>query len=86
MALPVKSRRGWVRPVADESSVDFNAFASVDFQRTIPELDKARYKAEKLKEKLVDLLILIDIVKERLPGKAAVPDPTLSTCPSVRVG
>ncbi len=70
LALPVKSRRGWVRPVADESSVDFDAFASVDFQRTIPELDKARYKADRLQEKRGDLLILIGIVKERLPGKA----------------
>lgn len=70
LALPVKSRRGWVRPVADESSVDFDAFASVDFQWTIPELDKARYKAEKLNEQLADLLILIDIVKGRLPRRA----------------
>jgi len=70
LALPVKAGRGWVRPVADESSVDFDAFASVDFQRTIPELDKARYKADKLKEQLSDLLILIGIVKDRLPGRA----------------
>jgi hypothetical protein len=70
LALPLKSRRGWVRPVADESSVDFDAFASVDFQRTIPELDKARYKAEKLNEQLADLAILIGIVKERLPARA----------------
>jgi hypothetical protein len=70
LALPVKSRRGWVRPVADESSVDFDAFASVDFQRTVPELDKARYKADRLQEKLGDLLIMVGIVKERLPGRA----------------
>jgi hypothetical protein len=70
LALPVKAGRGWVRPVADESSVDFDAFASVDFQRTIPEFDKAKYKAEKLKEKIGDLLILIGIVKERLSGRA----------------
>jgi len=70
LALPVKSRRGWVRPTVDESSVDFDAFASVDFQRTIPELDKARYKADRLQEKLGDLLIMVGIVKERLPGKA----------------
>jgi hypothetical protein len=70
LALPVKSRRGWVRPVADESSVDFDAFASVDFERTMPEFDKARYKADKLDEQLSDLAILIGIVKERLPARA----------------
>jgi hypothetical protein len=70
LALPVRSRQGWSGPVADESSVDFDAFASVDFQRTMPEFDKARYKADRLQEKLSDLLIMVGIVKERLPGKA----------------
>jgi hypothetical protein len=38
--------------------------------RIKPEFDKARYKAEKLREQMKDLLILIGIVKERLPGRA----------------
>jgi hypothetical protein len=42
----------------------------VDFERTRPEFDKARYKADKLREKLKDVLIMLGIVKERLPGKA----------------
>lgn len=48
-------------------SVDFNAFASVDFERTQPEFDKARYKADKLKEELKDVFIAFSIVSARLP-------------------
>jgi len=71
LALPVKAGRGWVQPVVDESGgVDFGAFGTVDFERTAPEFDKARYKADRLQEKLGDLLIMVGIVKERLPGKA----------------
>ena len=71
MALPVRRRRGSLQPSVDESGrIDWGAFATVDFDRLRPEFDKARYKAERLKEQLGDLLILVGIVKERLPGKA----------------
>jgi len=71
LALPFKSRRGWVQPAVDESGgIDFDAFGTVDFERAMPEFDKARYKADRLQEKLADLLIILGIVKERLPGKA----------------
>lgn len=71
LALPIRSGRGWVHPKVDESNgVDFGAFASVDFERTAPEFDKARYKADKLNERLGDLLIMIGIVKGRIPGGA----------------
>lgn len=63
LSLPVKRREGWVRPNFDEG-----AFGSVDFDRLVPEFDKVRYKAEKLREQLRDLLITISIVKERLPS------------------
>jgi len=46
--------------------VDFNAFASVDFGRLRPEFDKARYKADKLKEQLKDVLITIAMLNERI--------------------
>lgn len=36
----------------------------------MPEFDKVRYKADKLREQLKDLMIRIGLVKERLPGKA----------------
>ena len=71
LALPVKARRGWIQPTIDESGhLDWGAFGSVDFERNKPEFDKARYKAEKLREQMKDLAILIGIVKERLPGRA----------------
>jgi hypothetical protein len=71
LALPVKGRSSWIRPVVDEAGgVDFGAFGTVDFQKLMPEFDKARYKADKLREQLKDLTIRMAIVKERLPGKA----------------
>ena len=49
--------------------VDFNAFASVDFDRTQPEFDKIRYKTDKLNEEVKDLIIMFDIIKERIAGR-----------------
>ena len=71
LRLPQRQKRWGLQPAIDESGdVDWGAFATVDFERTRPEFDKARYKAEKLREELRDALIILDIVKERLPGKA----------------
>lgn len=71
LELPVKGSGSWIRPVVEESGyVDFGAFGTVDFQRIVPEFDKLRYKADKLREQLKDLAIRMAIVKERLPGKA----------------
>ena len=71
LALPEKARRDWIQPAIDESGhIDWGAFGSVDFDRIRPEFDKARYKAQKLREQMKDLAILIGIVKERLPGRA----------------
>jgi len=70
LALPVKGSRSGIRPVVDEAGgVDFGAFGTVDFERLYP-FDKMRFKADKLREQLRDLVIRIGIVKERLPGKA----------------
>ena len=71
LALPVKSRKGWIQPNIDEDgSVDFGAFGTVDFDRRVPEFDKARYKADKIREYLSDLAITVRIVSERMPGSA----------------
>jgi hypothetical protein len=71
LALPVKGKGSWIQPVIDEAGgVDWGAFGTVDFERTMPEFDKARYKADKLREQLKDLTIRMGLVKERLPGKA----------------
>ena len=62
-------RQGGFRPDMEDGIV-VGAFGSVDFDRCGPGIDKARYKAGKLREQLKDLLIMVSIVKERLPGKA----------------
>jgi hypothetical protein len=50
--------------------IDFNAFASVDFERTQPQFDKLRYKIEKLREKLKDMVFMLKIMSARIPGRA----------------
>jgi len=71
LALPVRGRKDTIRPSVDENSVTYGAFGTVDFDRSIPEFDKARYKAEKLRETLQDLVIMVDIVRDRLPAGRA---------------
>ena len=68
--LPVEVRRSSIWPEIDESGcLDWGAFGTVDFERTQPTFDKARYKAEKVRERLKDVLIMLSIVKERVPGR-----------------
>ena len=67
LALPVRGSKGFRPDFVDNGGVEFNAFATVDFKRTMPEFDKARYKAEKLKEELQNVFIMFSIVQERLP-------------------
>ncbi len=68
LALPVQKRRWGIMPAIDESGgVDWGAFGTVDFERTQPAFDKARYKAERLREELKDALIMFSIVADRLP-------------------
>jgi hypothetical protein len=68
LMLPSKGLRHSVLPVVDEAfGVDWGAFATVDFDRIRPEFDKARYKAEKLREQLKDTLIMLSTVSGRLP-------------------
>lgn len=69
LALPNQSKDSWIRPVVDESGVDFGAFGTVDFERQFP-FNKLRFKADKLREQLKELAIRIAIVKQRLPGRA----------------
>jgi hypothetical protein len=46
--------------------LDYNAFASVDFDRMRPEFNKIKYKADKLQERLKDLMIMIRIKLESI--------------------
>ena len=69
--LPGKGKSSGIRPDVDEcGGVDWGAFGTVDFQQRVPGFDKARYKAEKVREQLKDVMLLFDMVKERVPGRA----------------
>ena len=71
LALPVRGNRSLIRPAIDEDGgVDFGAFATVDFDRYGPGFDKARYKVDKLREEVRDLVIRFSIINEKMPQKA----------------
>jgi len=68
LALPCRTRNGWVRPRLDEfGRWDWGAFGTVDFLRMQPPFDKARYKADKLQEQLSWALNIMGTVQDRLP-------------------
>ncbi len=70
LLLPVRPRRSTVTANLDEDGqVDWGAFGTVDFDR-YRQFDKARYKADKLREEFKNLLLLIDISKSHVPGNA----------------
>lgn len=71
LVLPVRGQQSGIRPEADECGhVDWGAFGTVDFDRIRPRFDKARYKADKLREELKDAAIMLSIVMERVPGRS----------------
>ena len=71
LALPAPSRGSGIRAaVADNGGVDWGAFGTVDFDRHRPEWDKARYKADKLREQVKNLLITFAVIRDRIPGRA----------------
>jgi hypothetical protein len=71
LALPVRANRGFLRSsVSEEGVVDWGAFGTVDFDRYTGGFDKARYKAEKVREQLKDVLILLSIVNDRIASPA----------------
>jgi hypothetical protein len=67
LALPVKPSRSSIRPEIDENGhVDWGAFGSMDFDRYAGGFNKARYKADRLREQRKDVLILLGIVNDRI--------------------
>ena len=71
MMVPVKSRQCWITPVNDESlGIYWGPFESADFLSGQPDVDKCRYKAQKLEEELKDLLLLMEISKAHVAGNA----------------
>jgi len=70
LTLPVKPRKSWIKPSVDEEGrLEWGAFGTVDFQRLYP-FDNAKYKADKLREQLKDLLIRFGSVNERIKVRA----------------
>ncbi len=71
LALPVKRRRSGIRPGVDENGqLDWGAFGTVDFDRYGGGFDKARYKADIVKEELRDLMISFSMVSDRIQTRA----------------
>jgi hypothetical protein len=72
LRLPVRHRKCPIQPNIDEYfGVDWGAFATVDFERYSGGFDKARYKADKLREELRHVLIMMEIISRRLPKARA---------------
>ncbi len=70
MALPVKNKWHGPRPEIDENGqVEWGAFGTIDFQRLVPNFDRVQYKIDRLKDELADVVLMIDIIKQRIPGK-----------------
>ena len=71
LSLPQQRCECSIRPNMDEDGrVDWGAFGTVDFNRYRPGFDKLRYKVEKLKEKLKDLVFTLTIMSARIPDRA----------------
>ena len=69
LALPVKGKKGGIKPNIDEDgSVDWGAFGTVDFDKYV-EFDKLRYKADKLREELLQERFMMEIISERIKDK-----------------
>ncbi len=72
LALPKPKRKCDIRPaIGEDGRPDWGAFATVDFERSHGGFGKARNRAERLREEFRDTLIMVAIVKERLPGNAS---------------
>lgn len=71
LSLPEPKRHDGIRPAIDESGrLDWGAFGTVDFDRCRPAFDKARYKAEKLREEYRHVLLMYGIAKHHVPAIA----------------
>ena len=60
-----------IRPTVDDNGVpDWGVFGTADFERYRPAFSKYRYKAEKMKEQYKDMMIMLRMMSERIPGQA----------------
>gem|GEM_PF-6692261 len=65
--MPVRGSKSFRPNLVDNGGVEFNAFATVDFARTMPEFDKVKYKADRLCEERDNVLMTFEMVSRRLP-------------------
>ena len=71
LTLPVNGSKCSMRPNIDQDgSIDWGAFGTVDFDRYGGGFDMARYKADKVREQLKNVLIIFSIVNERIKTRA----------------
>ena len=67
LRLPVQGNGSGIRASVDEDGrVDWGAFGSADFDRMQPAFDKARYKADRIRGQVKDLVIMLDIINQRV--------------------
>jgi len=66
--LPIRGAPKF-RPDIDEDGFVNGAFGTMDFERISPKFDKVRYRLEKLREELRDVLIMTSIIRRRVPGQ-----------------
>lgn len=67
LSLPAPKKTSVVKHVIDDSGKpDWGAFGTVDFDRFTGGLDKARYKADRLKEELFNQRLKIEIISGRI--------------------
>ena len=70
LEIPVEPVKSFIRPTIDErGNLDWGAFGTIDFDRLFP-FDKKRYAIDQLKKRLRDVLLMFDMVKERLSAEA----------------
>ncbi|MGD2109322.1 MAG: hypothetical protein PVI86_08005 [Phycisphaerae bacterium] len=70
LAIPERDKTSWIRPALDgDGGVDWGAFGTVDFDRIRPAFDVAKFKADKLREELRDVVIRMSTVSERIKDR-----------------
>ena len=69
LRLPQQRWECPIRPNIDEDGrIEWGAFGSADFESYRPQFNKLRYKIEKLREKLKDIVFTLKMMSARIPG------------------
>jgi len=69
LRLPQQRWECPIRPNMDEDGkVNWGAFGTADFESYRPQFSKLRYKIEKLKERLKDMVMTCEMIRDRIQG------------------